>query len=220
MKLATRIVIIAKAPVAGFAKTRLIPALGADGAAALAKRMLEHAVRQALAAQLGPVELCVTPGPDDAGWQNLALPPGLQWTAQGDGDLGQRMARAAERTLDNGENILLVGTDCPEMDATHLTAAAAALQDHDASLIGSADGGYVLLGLRRYDDAAFDNMAWSTNTVMAETLRRFAALGWRVKTLGELHDIDDAADLLWLPTSWAVHEINPTIDSPVNNHAG
>lgn len=215
----TRTVIIAKAPVAGFAKTRLIPALGADGAAALAQRMLEHAVKIALAAKLGPVELCVTPGPDNTAWKKLAMPPGLGWSSQEGGDLGQRMARAAQRTLDQGENILLVGTDCPELQAAHLAAAAAALTDHDACLIASADGGYVLLGLRRFDAAPFDNMAWSTSTVMAETLRRLAALGWRVKTLGELHDIDEATDLQWLPTSWAPQEINPTTNNPVNNDA-
>ena len=93
-----RIVIMAKAPVAGFAKTRLIPALGAQGAASLAQNMLRHTVHAALAARLGVVEICATPDVADSAWQNLALNDQLCWTSQGDGDLGERMARAASRT--------------------------------------------------------------------------------------------------------------------------
>ena len=67
----TRIVIFAKAPVAGLAKTRLIPALGAETAARLARRMLLHTLQEASAAAVGPVELCVTPHPSDPAWQGL-----------------------------------------------------------------------------------------------------------------------------------------------------
>ncbi|MDD2875278.1 MAG: glycosyltransferase, partial [Azoarcus sp.] len=87
----TRIIIFAKAPVAGYAKTRLIPALGAEGASRLARRMLAHTVGNALRANLGPVELCAAPSTVDPAWRELALPPELQWSEQGEGDLGARM---------------------------------------------------------------------------------------------------------------------------------
>lgn len=197
-----RIVIMAKAPVAGFAKTRLIPALGAQGAAKLAKKMLLHTVETALASKLGIVEICATPDPTDSVWQNLALPSQLSWSSQGDGDLGERMARAAARTTHHGEIILLIGTDCPAITVFTLHAAAEALHHQNASLIPTFDGGYSLLGLKKFDPALFDGMLWSTSAVGQETLRRMQQLGWRVNVLPTLHDIDEPTDLQHLPTAW------------------
>lgn len=197
-----RIVIMAKAPVAGFAKTRLIPALGADGAAQLAKKMLHHTLATALASKLGVVEICAAPDPTDSVWQNLDLPSNVIWSAQGEGDLGQRMARAAARTTRGGEAVLLIGTDCPAIDVFTLHEAAQALQDYDASLLPTYDGGYALLGLKKFNATPFDNMLWSNSTVAQETLKRMQQLGWKTKVLPTLHDIDETADLHYLPPEW------------------
>lgn len=201
----TRIVIIAKAPIPGFAKTRLIPALGAQGAAALARRMFDHALQTALAARVGPVELCVAPEPADAAWRALKVPGHVAWSAQSAGDLGARMADSAARTVLKGDRVLLIGTDCPSLSADHLKAAAMALNYHDATLIPSADGGYVLLGLKRFDPTLFENMPWSTNAVTAETRGRLQRLAWPTKYFPPLHDIDEPADLQWLPDAWLTH---------------
>jgi len=197
-----RIVIMAKAPVAGFAKTRLMPALGAEGAAQLAKKMLHHTLATALASKLGSVEICATPDPADSVWQNLDLPSNVIWSAQGEGDLGQRMARAAARTTRGGEAVLLIGTDCPAIDVFTLHEAAQALQNYDASLLPTYDGGYALLGLKKFNATPFDNMLWSTSTVAQETLKRMQQLGWKTKVLPTLHDIDETADLHYLPPEW------------------
>ncbi|AKU12229.1 hypothetical protein AzCIB_2334 [Azoarcus sp. CIB] len=197
-----RVVIIAKAPIAGFAKTRLTPALGAEGAARLARRMLEHTVRTALEARVGAVELCVTPSPDNPIWKTLDLPDGLEWSEQGDGDLGARMARATERTTAAGEAALLIGTDCPGLTALHLRMAAEALVDHDAAIVPTVDGGYALLALRRFHPCLFTHMPWSTDAVAFETLCRIGRLGWNVKSAQPLHDIDEPEDLAWLPAGW------------------
>ncbi len=202
MKKPVRIVIFAKAPLPGFAKTRLIPALGAQGAADLARRFLMHTLDAALAAQVGAVELCVSPAPANPVWQTLTVPTTVQWTDQGKGDLGERMARAARRTLDAGESVLLIGTDCPELDATQLQRAADALQRNDATLLPTHDGGYVLLGLNRFHPSLFSGIAWSSDSVAAETLDRLSALDWRVATHPTVHDIDEPGDLKWLPDSW------------------
>lgn len=197
-----RIVIMAKAPVAGLAKTRLMPALGAEGAAQLAKKMLHHTLATALASKLGSVEICATPDPADSVWQNLDLPSNVIWSAQGEGDLGQRMARAVARTTRHGEAILLIGTDCPAIDVFTLHEAAQALHDYDASLLPTYDGGYALLGLKNFNATPFDNMLWSTSTVAQETLKRMQQLGWKTKVLPTLHDIDETADLHYLPPEW------------------
>ena len=191
---AARIVIFAKAPVPGSVKTRLIPVLGAAGAAELAQRMLADTVDHAVAAALGEPELCATPGPADPAWAGH-LPTGVRLTDQGHGDLGQRLAAAAARVLGGGERILLIGTDCPALDARRLAAAAAELDCHDAVIHPAEDGGYVLLGLKRTDPSLFRDIAWSSNSVAATTIARIEALGWSLSIGDTLRDLDDPADL-------------------------
>lgn len=205
MKKPVRIVIFAKAPLPGFAKTRLIPALGAQGAADLARHLLACTMEAALAAQVGAVELCVTPAPADPVWQTFNLSKAVQWTDQGEGYLGERMARAAQRVLDAGESVLLIGTDCPALDASQLHRAADALQRSDATLFPTFDGGYALLGLNRFDPSLFSGIAWSTDSVAAETMSRLNALDWRVDRHATVHDIDEPADLKWLPGECKKH---------------
>lgn len=190
----TRIVIFARAPVAGQAKTRLIPALGETGAAMLAQEMLADTVAEARAAALGVPELCVTPPPSDPSWTGR-LPAGVTLADQGPGDLGQRLAAAARRVIAGGEHVLLVGTDCPALDAPRLAAAATALESHDAVIYPARDGGYVLLGLARTDASLFGGIAWSTDSVAATTIARIRALGWSLFVGDTLQDIDEPADL-------------------------
>jgi rSAM/selenodomain-associated transferase 1 len=206
----TRLVIFAKAPQPGAVKTRLIPALGADGAAALARAMLAHTLQQALAAGPDVVELCMSPAPGDPAWDGVALPAGVENTAQGDGDLGERMDRAMQRALALKTGpVLLIGTDCPALDSDHLREAARQLAQHDAVLLPVADGGYVLIGLRAPCPAIFRHMAWSTSGVAAETLERLAALSLNVWHGPVLHDIDEAADLVHLPDGFPAPSTKP-----------
>ncbi len=189
-----RIVIFAKAPVPGKVKTRLMPALGAEGAARLAEEMLRRTAADALASGVGAVELCADPPPDRPDWLGR-IPLDVIATAQGEGGLGERLARAARRVLDGGERIVLIGTDCPELDFGRLTAAAAALESHDAVIHPAEDGGYALLGLARFDPSLFDGIAWSTATVAAATIARIEALGWSLHVGETLRDIDEPQDL-------------------------
>ncbi|MBL0718834.1 TIGR04282 family arsenosugar biosynthesis glycosyltransferase [Piscinibacter sp. Jin2] len=195
--------VLAKAPVPGLAKTRLIPALGPEGAAALAERLLDHALDQALAAGFDTVELCVTPDADHPAVQRQAARPGLRLSLQGEGDLGARMARALDRALAGGAaGAVLIGTDAPALDAARLRAAAQALAQADAVTVPAHDGGYALIGLRRPAPALFEGMAWSTAGVLAATRARAAAAGLRLAELAPLHDIDEPADLVHLPAGW------------------
>lgn len=190
-----RVVIFAKAPVPGRVKTRLIPALGEVGAASLARRMLLVTMAEALAAGFQSAELCATPAHADPDWKPFLPHPGLLCTDQGEGGLGERLARAAERVTGAGESILLIGTDCPALDRQRLRAAAAALASCDAFIHPAVDGGYALLGLRRSDPSLFEGIAWSSPTVAAETIGRIEALGWSLSVGETLRDIDVPADL-------------------------
>lgn len=199
---AARIIIFAKAPQPGFAKTRLIPALGAEGAAELARRMLFSTLREAVAASIGPVELCVTPEPDEAAWRGICLPADIEISGQGEGDLGVRLARASARALKNAESILLIGTDCVETSGDLLREAAHALHEHDSIIYCTADGGYALLGLKRFDPLLFYDMPWSTDAVASLTIARIVQLGWSIRIGQTLHDVDEPGDLIYLPTKW------------------
>ena len=191
----SRIVIFAKAPIPGAAKTRLIPSLGPIGAARLAKVMLDQTVAEAQAAGLAVPELCATPHPTDEQWVAFLPAAPLRYTDQGEGDLGERLARAARRIINTGEAVLLIGSDCPALDRDRLRRAAAALQDHDAALYPAEDGGYALLGLRRFDPSLFAGIGWSGPQVAADTIARVQALGWSLWTGETLRDVDDPSDL-------------------------
>ncbi len=204
------VVVLAKAPVPGLAKTRLIPALGADGAAALARWLLDRTLAAALAAQLGPVELCGAPDsahPAFGAWAAVPaalpgavpdIPPAVLHAAQGDGDLGARMARVFVRWQPGAASVLLIGTDVPQLDAAVLRAAAQALQTHDAVFVPALDGGYALVGLRQPAPQLFSDMPWSTAAVMQCTRDRLRASGLRHLELPALHDIDTPGDLVHL----------------------
>ncbi|RFC37708.1 MAG: hypothetical protein DID92_2727743006 [Candidatus Nitrotoga sp. SPKER] len=194
----TRIIIFAKAPQPGFAKTRLIPLLGAEAAAKLAKQMLSNTLFNALAADIGTVELCSTPKIDDIAWQGITLPVGIKITDQGEGDLGARLARASERVFENTGPVLLIGTDCVEMSAPLLRKAAQSLCEHDAIIHCTADGGYALLGLKRHSAALFRDMPWSTDAVASTTIARIRQLGWSLHVGQLLHDVDTPQDLKYL----------------------
>ncbi len=189
------IAILAKAPLPGYAKTRLIPQLGEAGAAALQDWLLQRTVHSALTAGLGPVSLWATPDDSHPAFQRHAA--ALNLRRQPDGDLGQRMLTAVAASP-TPAGTLVIGTDCPALTVAHLRQAAAALHRHDATLIPAEDGGYVLIGLRRPQPAVFAGIAWSTDQVLAETRQRLQRNGLSLFEFSPLWDVDRAADFLRL----------------------
>ena len=193
------IAILAKAPLAGFAKTRLIPALGAHGAARLQRTFILRTVQVAQQARLGGgVQLWCAPGAGQRFFRALQRATGVQCSDQPAGDLGQRMAGA---TAAAPGPVLLVGTDCPALTVQHLHAAADALrQGADAVFIPAEDGGYVLVGLQQPQPGLFQGIDWSTERVMAQTRQRAGAMGLALCELAPLWDVDTPADLARLAT--------------------
>jgi len=189
---AVAVAILAKAPVPGRAKTRLIPAIGAHAAAVLQERLTERAVETACAADVGPVTLWCSPTLDQASFQELAWRFPVVLKQQPDGDLGDRMLGAI--AAQNGPT-LVIGTDCPALGAEHLRAAAQALDDADIVLIPAEDGGYVLIGARAVHLELFSGIAWGTPKVLTETRARTTALGLKAVELPTLWDVDTEADL-------------------------
>ncbi len=198
----TGVIVFAKAPVPGQVKTRLASCLGPVGAAILAERMLRHALAEATAAGIGPVELCATPDTAHPALIAAAEGCGARLTAQGPGDLGTRMHRALERRVRQDGRALLIGTDAPALDAAMLRQADAALREHDGVFVPACDGGYALVGQRRADPRWFHGMTWSHARVMAETRERLREAGVRWTELPAVPDIDVPADLVHLPAGW------------------
>ncbi len=187
--------VLAKAPVPGLAKTRLIPALGPEGAARLHADLLRMIVSRLLAARLCPVRLCCHPDTDHPEFAALAA-DGAQLERQLGTELGERMATAARHALERAHYAILIGTDIPELDPGYVESAIQALRVGQDAVLGPVeDGGYCLLGLRRREDTLFWNMAWSTAEVAAETRRRLRHLGWRWHELPVLWDVDGPEDL-------------------------
>ena len=197
----TCIILFAKFPAQGMAKTRLQPALGIEGAAQMAHKLLLHSIEQAVATGF-TVELCVSPAPTDPCWQALNLPDSLQWSAQADGDLGLRMLTASQQALARFEHVILIGTDCPSLTTIRIRQAAQQLETQDSVMIPAFDGGYVLFGFKQVAARLFSNIEWSTASVAKVTQQRLAELSWSVKLLAPLPDIDEPEDLCYLPNGW------------------
>ena len=201
------IVVMAKAPDPGAVKTRLIPTLGAEGAAALAARLLKHTLAQAQAARTGPVVLAGAPTIDHPFLRWCATRYGAVLVAQPDGDLGARMHTLLAAALAEHRHALVIGGDCPGLSAPYLREAAARLAaDADVVLAPTEDGGYALLGLRCPQAALFVDIAWSTPAVLAQTRERIAAGGLRAVELPVLWDVDRPEDVARLareaPPGW------------------
>lgn len=198
------LIVFAKAPVAGQAKTRLIPALGAEGAANMAEKLLMHTLQQACDLSVEHLELCVSPDAQHPAFERaqLAARGRLHLTLQGDGDLGQRMHRAMARGLTLHSQVLLMGTDAPGLTTAVLQMAQQALAQHDAVFVPAFDGGYALVGLTRPAPSLFIDMTWSTSLVMAQTRERARLAGLQWDELAPVADIDEPSDLAHLPTGW------------------
>jgi rSAM/selenodomain-associated transferase 1 len=189
------VIVFARAPRPGTVKTRLVPLLGPEGSAALHARMVKHALATARKAALGAIELHCAPDCDDDFLRFCGERYRVELRAQAGGDLGERMAVAAGTAFTAHARVHLIGSDCPALAPRHLRRADKALRGGaDAVLAPAEDGGYVLIGLSRFDRRLFDGIAWGSAKVLEETRARLRALGWRWQELETLWDVDRPAD--------------------------
>jgi rSAM/selenodomain-associated transferase 1 len=188
------VLVFARAPVPGAAKTRLMPALGADGAAHASAALTGRALRTAIEAGIGPVELWCAPDCSHPFFADCARGFGVTLHAQSAGDVGQRMAQAFDDALTRHARVVLIGADAVSLRAADLAAAAAALREHDAAFVPAEDGGYLLVALRSRQPALFDGPAWGSASVWTQTRDRVDALGLRACVLPSGYDVDHPAD--------------------------
>jgi uncharacterized protein len=180
--------VFAKAPVAGRVKTRLVPAVGADGAARLASALLEDTLEALLGVSRAAPVLAV----DEA---EAFRGRGLPLVEQGAGDLGQRLERVLSRGLKRAPAVVAVGSDTPGFPVPLLEACLTALEHADAVLVPAEDGGFTLLGLRRCPIGVLRGLPWSGPDTLSATERRMRARGLKVVRVGRFYDVDGPADL-------------------------
>ncbi|MET0082852.1 MAG: TIGR04282 family arsenosugar biosynthesis glycosyltransferase [Sedimenticola sp.] len=193
----SKLLIFAKAPVAGLAKTRLAPLLGHEGAADLYARLLSDTVTKFTRQADLPVECWCAPDTDHPLFDAFSREHGIDLKVQQGADLGERMAFAAADALVSSDAVVLIGGDCPQLSVNHLRQTLQWLhQGADAVLGPAEDGGYVLLGLKRFDNALFREIPWGGSRVLELTRQRLDALGWCWRELDTLWDIDRPEDLV------------------------
>jgi uncharacterized protein len=213
-----RLILFTRYPLPGQAKTRLVPALGAEGAADLQRQMTEHTlnqVRKIQALRSLSVEICFTG--DKATIQDW-LGDDWDYQPQHSGDLGDRLIHAFQSAFDRGmERVVIIGTDCPGLDAYGIDQAFRALEQQDLVLGDALDGGYYLIGLRRSHPDLFIGIDWSTAAVRAQTIAIAERLGLSIVHLPLLSDVDYPEDL----PVWAAVQNRPPISVivPVLNEA-
>jgi rSAM/selenodomain-associated transferase 1 len=189
------LIVFLKHPRPGRVKTRLAAALGGDTAAALYRALAEEVLR-ATVPRPGEYETLVFFDPPEAAVEMRAWLPGVRLRPQSAGDVGQRMAAAFDRVFERGpRRVAIIGTDVPAMTRETVAGALAGLDEADAVIGPAEDGGYYLVALREPHPELFEDVAWSTPTVLEETLARAAAAGLRVRQLAHLRDVDTLADL-------------------------
>lgn len=192
-----KLVLFTRYPQAGRVKTRLIPALGPEGAADLQRRMTEQMVAQLLlfVAEYPAAAEIWYEGADReqiAAWLGQRLPA----LPQGAGGLGQRLERAVTTAFAEGmERLVLIGADCPALTPALFVQAFTSLLHHDLVLGPAEDGGYYLIGLSRPLPELFREIPWGSGEVLAVTLERARRFGLSISLLEQCADVDRPEDL-------------------------
>lgn len=184
------LMIFAKAPEARRVKTRLIPAVGAEGAARLHAAFVRDVVARHRAADRRVV---VWRSGDLAHplWTGL----GVDLAVQPEGDLGDRLTAAFAAEMANGAAVVVLGTDSPTLPPALVEQAFAALERHPVVIGPACDGGYYLIGMRGALAPVFDGVAWGTESVFAHTAEALNAAGIDYAVLDFWYDVDRPDDL-------------------------
>ncbi len=199
-----RLIIFTRYPEPGKTKTRLIPVLGEEGAATLQRQMTESTLAEVKkVSRFYPSSMEVHFGGGNEQLMQDWLGSSIIYRRQTEGDIGCRMASAFQESFEAGiDSIVLIGIDCPDLNAQLMVQAFQALDRHDLVIGPARDGGYYLIGLRRFVPELFIGISWSTNEVLQQTQNIIQRLELAVAYLPLLSDIDRPEDLsLWNPTN-------------------
>ena len=190
----THLVVMTKFPEPGKVKTRLGASIGNEASCKLHRVMVQHLLDRTIPKlDIMKVRFHVAGGEEAAITDWLA---GAHWQRQVEGDLGLKMQSAIEASFaDNATKALIIGTDCPAITPEHIEAIVNALDDHDVAFTPALDGGYVMAGVKEIHPELYNDIEWSTETVLELSTDRLRKAGKSVKLLEALRDVDTEADL-------------------------
>ncbi len=192
-----RLIIFTRYPESGKTKTRLIPILGAEGAANLQRQMTEYTIAEAKSClSAHPLSIEVHFAGGNLQLMKTWLGDEIAYYQQSEGDLGRRMMSAFEISFAAGmSGVIIIGTDCPDFNAKSMDEAFQLLSHNDLVLGPAADGGYYLIGLRRLIPELFVGIDWGTSQVRQQTVEIAQSMNLAIAYLPILNDIDRPEDL-------------------------
>ena len=191
-----KLLIFTKEPVLGEVKTRLQPNYSPEQSLKLHNKLVSNTLTSVCNTTNFDIELCCTPNRNSLFFLNCENSFPVTLGDQLGADLGERMAFAFSVALQTYEKVIIIGTDCPDINEDYISQAIRSLDDVDAVIGPAADGGYVLLGLRKFSLELFTNISWSSDKVLAQTQKVLNDLSWSHEELGIMHDLDRPEDLL------------------------
>lgn len=191
-----KLLIFTKAPVLGEVKTRLQPEYSPEQSLALHKKLVINTLISVTNAPYYVTELCCSPNRQNMFFLDCENRFPIQLNDQLGDDLGERMAFAMSSALQVHTKVIIIGTDCPDLDKQYIDEAFKMLDEFDSVIGPAADGGYVLLGLKQFSPELFSGFEWGSDSVLAQTRKVLNDLSWSCHELGIMHDIDRPEDLL------------------------
>jgi len=199
LKNKNKLLIFTKSPVLGEVKTRLQPDYSEEQSLTVHKNLLLNTLTKTTAINGVDIELCCTPDRTTSFFMNCENNFPVALSNQYGADLGERMAFAFSVALQKYEKVVVIGTDCPDINEAYISQAFASLAENNAVIGPAVDGGYVLLGLRQYSLKVFQNISWGSGTVFVQTENALNELSWSYKELAIMHDVDRPEDLQRYP---------------------
>jgi len=185
------VIVMLKAPRAGEVKTRLACEIGIAAALTAYRRLVKHQLRQI--PKGWPVQVAYAPTDAEIEMRTW-LGDSFAYFAQTPGDLGQRLTAASQLHFSRSVSpLLIIGGDCPYLTRDYLLQCTVNFRGCDAVLAPASDGGYCLLGLRAANDHVFQDIAWSTSSVLEQTRQRLRAAGLQWVEAETVEDVDDLA---------------------------
>lgn len=195
------LILFTRFPEPGQVKTRLIPALGSQKAAKLQRILTAESIRQAsqLAAGRGTAVEVFYCGGDRSGMERM-FKTSFSFRQQVGETLGQRLARAFKEGFDRGmSRIVIIGTDCPQLDAEIMESGLRGLDRSDIVIGPAPDGGFYLIGMRCPDETIFSGIDWGSEFAFSQLVSNVEQRSLSLETMGYLADIDEPGDLAALP---------------------
>lgn len=190
------LIIFTKAPIPGTVKTRLINTLGSQGSTNLHKQLTTRCLEMAARSSRYQVNLWCTPTPEHPFFKALSTKFSVALRQQQGEDLGERMAFAIKEALKSNDIAIIIGSDCPMLTHKDLELIINKLENgFDAGIIPAEDGGYVLLGLRKFSPALFKEIEWGGKHVFEKTKTHLDGLSWNWYQHETFWDVDRPSDL-------------------------